>query len=274
MGRLFKLISNFFFLIYIYFRFFSPLFALLAAFLIWKGSSIVQILCCLLLLLIAYYQIRWISPWYVVRGRELVQKFKLNEFDGILLSSILSPWWSNFRNVLLFVPDEQVFFPQFKNALVVNLETRQTHCQPMSELNLDGAKRLEFLHTGYREQLHELSLHYASASKKGVRSESSFIGFSLPILSYRIPFPCGGSYGWDWGKTYFGWKRLVVREFNSGSVLVELNKIVFNDDGRYYSEDASAWVMEGKFLILYSDRRVLVLGAFNTQSSDNKRNEI
>lgn len=269
MGRLFKFIFDFFFLLYLLFVFFSPFFLLLGALLIWKASGIVRILGCLLILLVTYYRFNWISPWYVVRGRKLVQKFNLNEFNGIQFSSSLSPWWMDAANCLLFVPDERVYFPKFKNILLIDLEAQQTYCQPMSEVNLVQAKRLKSLNIGYGESRDKLSLYYASASKKGALLESSFISFSLPILGYRIPFP-GGSHGWEWGKTYFGLKRLVVKESESSSVVVELNKIVFNDNKQYYYEGATAWVMAGKFLILEAstspDRCVLVLGPFNTST--------
>lgn len=136
MGRLFKFISDFFFLLYLLFIFFSPLFVLLGAFLIWKASGIVRILGCLLILLVTYYRFNWISPWYVVRGRKLVQKFNLNEFNGIQFSSRLSPWWMDAANCLLFVPDERVYFPKLKNILLIDLEAQQTYySNPKSVMN-------------------------------------------------------------------------------------------------------------------------------------------
>ncbi|MDV2992303.1 MAG: hypothetical protein N4J56_001957 [Chroococcidiopsis sp. SAG 2025] len=137
----------------------------------------------------------------------------------------------------------------------------------MNEVNLDEFKPLTHLSPGYTEQQNNVSIYYASPSKEGLRIECSTIGFSLPIISYYFAFPCGSSHGWRWTKRYFTWKLAVVRS-TSTAVLVELNKIIFNDDElRYDSKVTSAWVMDGKFLVIHADRHVFLLGSFNPTTS-------
>ena len=244
---MFKLLSDFFGLLFLLFLLLSPLFLLLAVFLIWKGPGTVRLVGLVLLLLVAYYRLHWVSPWYVVRGSELVQEYKLDSFG-----SNPSVRWMEASNQLLLVPDEQQL-PRPKQLLVAEIETRQTHWKLITEVNLDETKRVESLPTG--------------PSKLGTYSEFSYFGFSLPILVYRIAWPLGSSYGWRWEKTDFYWFRDVIRESKSGSVVVELNQIVLNSQLNLAGA-SSRWVMEGKFSIveppIYTDPRVLVLGPFNT----------
>lgn len=225
----------------------------------------------MLILLVVYYKIRWISPLFASRGRQLVKIFQTNRLEEIICSSTRFPYWSETANSLFFVPEEKVYFPEYKKVFVFELETQQTYWKPISEVNLDEAKPLNSLRTGSTEQQDGLSIYYASLTKEGLRVEDSSVGFSLPIVGYYFGFPCGGSHGWELAKNYFTWKRKVVRDA-SGKILVELNKIIFNDDElRYYvvgddSEGATAWVMGGKFLIIHTNRpnrRVFVLGSFD-----------
>jgi hypothetical protein len=265
---MFKLISDFFGLLFLLFLLLSPLFLLLGAFLIWRGSGIVRVLGWLLILLVAYYKLSWISPWYVTKGSELVQVFELRDDRYGPISSVR---WMEASNKLLLAPPEWVgFSPKFPEigsyVLVVDIEARKTEWQPITEVNLDATTKVESLPTG--------------PSRVGTQSEFSFVGFSLPILFYQIPWIFSEISGWQWEKTYFGWWRDVVRESESGPVVVELNQIVFNHR-RELSGASSRWVMGGKFSIVepysYSDPRVLVLGPFNTsqdtQSTNNKHKE-
>lgn len=255
---------------------------LLGIYLIWQKTGFLRALGWFIVLMLAYYQIHWISPWDVVRGSERVQEFKLNDIRFGPSASV--KWIEGSNRLLILRNEEEVYKPEeYKYALVVNLEAQQNYWQPIAELNLDATKKVEFLNTGYRKRRDGLNLYYASASKEGPRVEYSTVGFSLPILNYKIPFYSEIS-GWQWEKTDFYWKRKVVRESDSGAVIVELSRIVFNDneDQRLYG-GAIAWVMEGKFLIfepagsLNHDDRVFVLGPFNTsqdtQSKDNKHKE-
>lgn len=280
---MFKLFSDFFGYLFLLFLLLSPLFLLVGAFLIWKGSGIVRVLGWLLLLLVAYYRLSWISPWYVIRGSELVQEFKLydNRFRFIQVPSVR---WMEASHRLLILPSEEVVFnpksPYYSHLLAVDLEARKTYWQPIAEVNLDETKKVESLHTGYSERRDGLRLYYASPSKEGPRAEYSSVGFTLPILIYRIPWFFSETSGWQWQKTYFAKERTVVRESESGPVVVELNQIVFNIDEQRLYGGTSAWLMEGKFLLFqpqYADPRVLALGPFNTsqdtQSKDNKHKE-
>ena len=47
-------------------------------------------------------------------------------------------------------------------------------------------------------------------------------------MVYKIPWFFSEISGWHLEKTYFDWMRLVVREFESGPVVVELNQTLFN----------------------------------------------
>lgn len=277
---MFKLFSTFFGDLFLLFLLLNPLFLVVGALLIWKGSGIVRALGWLLILLIVYYRLSWISPWYVIKGSELTQEYKFKDipFQFITVRSVR---WMDSLNRLVVLPSEEVVSnpksPYYTRLLVVDIEARQSYWLPTAEVNLDATIKLESLRTGYGERRDGLSLYYASLSKQGPRIESGAIGFSLPILGYNRPFPFGETSGWEWGKNYFSWKYKVVREFEAGSVLVKLNQIVFNDDERRYFSfyrGGIAWVMGGKFLIVDVGSRVLVLGPFNTsqdtQSTNNK----
>lgn len=241
----------------------GPLFLLLAAFLIWKGFGLVRVLGWLLLLLVAYYKFSWISPLYVIRGSDYVQEFKLHE---VPFGSSPSVRWMESSHHLLLVPDERVVFhpepPEYNHVLVIDLETRKSHWQPKATVNLDETIPIKYLDTD-------------SSSKVGPRNESSFVGFSLPIPFYKIPWVFQEISGWDWEKTYFGWWRDIMRDSESGHALVELNQIVLNSRLEL-TGSASAWVMEGKFLIVeplvYIDNRVFVLGPFNTSQNTQSEN--
>lgn len=278
---MFKLFTDLLGYLFLLFMLLSPLLLLLGAYLIWKGSDTARALGWLLLLLVAYYQLHWISPWFVIGESNLVQDFKLHD---VPFGPSPTVRWMEASNQLLLVPDQRVIFrpepPEYNHVLVVDLEARKAHWQPKAEVNLDETKLVEFLWTGYSERRDGLSLYYASPSKIGPRTESSFVGFSLPILFYKIPWVFSEISAWQWEKTYFGWWREVLRESDSGPGVVEMVQILFNER-RELAGVKSAWVMQGKFLILeplvYIDRRVLVLGPFNTaqntQSSNNKHKE-
>ena len=257
---MFKFLSDFFGLLFLLFLLLNLLFFLLAVFLIWKGTGTVRLMGLVLLLLLAYYRLNWVSPWYIVRGSKLVQEYKLDSFG-----SSPSAKWMEASNQLLLVPDEQQL-PRPKQLLVADIETRQTRWKLITEVNLDETKRIEYLPTGL--------------SKLGTYSEFSYFGFSLPILVYRIAWPLGSSYGWRWEKTDFYWLKGVIRESESSPVVVELNQIVFNSQLNLAGA-SSRWVMEGQFSIveppIYTDPRLLVLGPFNTSQhtspKDNNHNE-
>lgn len=257
---------------------------LLGLYLIWQKSGFLRVFGCFILVILAYYQIHWISPWYISQVGERVQQFKLNDIP-FKYRQILSLRWMEASNRLLILPSEEVVFDPklaysyYPHLLAVDLDLRQTYWQPIASVNLDATTKVESLDTGYRERRDGLNLYYASASKKGPRVEYSAVGFSLPILNYKIPFYSEIS-GWQWEKTNFYWKREVVRESDSGPVLVELNQIVFNDNEQRFYGGASAWVMEGKFLIFEPaisppGHRIFALGPFNTlqnnQSTSNKK---
>ena len=263
---IFKLFSNFFGYLFLLFLLLSPLLLVLGALLIWKGSGIIRVLGWLLLLLSAYYRLHWISPLYVIRGGDRVQKYRLS---GQFRSDNPVRWMDTPPRLLL-VPSDRITInpepPHYNQVRFIDLETRQTQWQPKDEVNLDETKRIEELPTGL--------------SKLGTRFESSYIGFSLSVLYYRIPWVFSEASGWQWEKTYFGWLRYAIRESESDPVVVELNQIVFNSQ-RNLAGASGRWVMGGKFSIIkpleYVDRRVLVLGPFNSsiepQSTDSNSNE-
>lgn len=254
---------------------FLPL--LLGIYLIWQKTGLLRALGWFIVLMLAYYQLHWISPWDIVQGSEKVQEFKLNDIR--FGPSAAVKWSEDSKRLLILRDEDEVYKPEgYKYALVVDLKVQQTYWQPIAELNLDATKKVESLETGYREQRDGLNLYYASALKEGPRVAYSAVGFSLPILNYKIPFYSEIS-GWQWEKTDFYWKRGVVRESDSGAVLVKLNRIVLNDNEyqRLYG-GTSAWVMEGKFLIIEPARspdlehRVLGLGPFNTSQTTQSKN--
>lgn len=79
----------------------------------------------LCLLIVAYYRLSWISPWFVIGGSNRVQEFKLRQ-DSFSLSPSVK--WMDTFNQLILVPDK-VSISDFKppNVLVIDLETRQSH---------------------------------------------------------------------------------------------------------------------------------------------------
>lgn len=253
--------------------------SLIGVYLIWRKTGWLRLLGLFMVLMLPYYQLHWTSPWYVVRGADKVQEFNRKDF---LFGRVVYVKWMQDSNRLLIVRNEDVLFnaEQYKYALVVDLEAKKSQWQPIATLNLAATEKVESLNTGYGEQRNGLSLYYASPSKKGPRVESSSFGFSLPVLGYQIPSPFGEITGWQWHPTYFGWKHKVVREYDSGPILVELNQIVLNDERQSYGA-TNAWVMEGKFLIfepaVASSPRVMIFGPFNTsqttQSTTNSKNQ-
>jgi len=258
-NKILATISRFFLVFYLLFVWIYPVFLLFGVFLIWKGNIVLRIFGWVLILLVAYYQTRWISPWYTVRGSELVQKFSLYDHRFRAMQTPSVRWLGSLKKLLILPSDEIIYNPKtpvFTHLLAIDLVARDTHLQPVSEVNMAATIKLESLQTCC-----------ITPTKEILRIECSNIGFSLPILGYYFGFPCGGSYGWEWAKRFFTWKRKVVRSA-SGSVLVELNKIIFNDDElRYYSGGASAWVMEGKFFVFEDELKIFVLGPFATTST-------
>lgn len=258
---------------------FLPL--LVGIYLIWQRTGYLRAFGWFIVLMLAYYQLHWTSPWYVIRGSERVQEFRIKD---IRFGRVVYVKWMQDSNRLLILRNEDVISKpeEYKYALVVDLEAKSSQWQPIAELNLDTTKKIESLSlvNGYREQRGGLNIYYASSSKKGPRVENRSIGFSLPVLGYQIPSPFGEITGWQFHPTYFGWEHRVVREYDSGPILVELNQIVLNDEPQLY-RSASAWVMEGKFLIVEpgipSSPRVLVFGPFDTsqttQSTTNNKNQ-
>lgn len=281
---MFKLVFDFFGYFFLLFLLLSPIFLPVGAFLIWKGSGKVRVLGWLLLLLIAYYRLSWIRPRYLIKGSELVQEYKFKDIPFQYIQDY-SVRWMEASHRLVILPSTEVLdnpkSPYYTHLLAVDVETRQTYWLPTDEVNLDKTIKLESLHTGYGERRDGLSLYYASPSKQGRRVEFSSVGFSLPILFYRIPWFFSETSGWQWEKTYFAWERKVVYESDSSPSIVELNQITFNANEEqlylYTRKGASKWVMEGKFLIVDVGSRVLVLGPFNasqdTQSKDDKHKE-
>lgn len=239
----------------------------LGIYLIWKQTRILRFLGLLILLMLTYRQIHWVSPWYVIGGGERVQEFKLHDLP---FGSNPSVRWMNASNQLILVPDEKVIFipepPEYNHVLVVDLEARKSHWQPKAEIDLARTTPVEYLPT--------------TPSTLGTKAESSFIGFSLPFLVYQIPWPFGETHGWQWEKTYFGYWREVVGESQSGLGVVKMIQVVFNAP-RSFSGATGRSVIEGKFVIvvpdIFTDRRVFALGPFNTsqdtQSKDNKHKE-
>lgn len=244
-----------------------PLPVILGIYLVWKQTGILRILGWLILLLLVYYRLSWVSPWFVIRGGELVQEFKLNDLPFGPSPSVR---WMESSKRLILVPDEQVVFipepPEYNHVLVVDLEARKSHWQPKAEVNLDETIPVKYLPT--------------NPSELEIQSEFTFVGFSLPILVYNVPWPFfGGAFRWQWEKTYFGWTREIVRESKSGSGVV-VNQMVLNAPG-WLAGASSRSVMAGRFLVfepeLLTSRRVLVLGPFKAsqvaQFLNNKRKQ-
>ncbi|WP_028954283.1 hypothetical protein [Synechocystis sp. PCC 7509] len=230
---------------------------MIAALLIWKGSGAIRILGWLLLLMVAYYQISWVSPWFVMGRAEIIQEFKLHD---VPFGSSPSVRWIESSNQLLLVPDEMVTFhpepPEYNHVLVVDPEARTSHWRPKAEVNIDAARLIEYLPI--------------IPNKLEKKSDYSSVGFSLPVLYYKIPWVFSETSGWRWEKTYFGLVRDVVWLSETGSDVVRMTQIVFNAP-RNLAGASSRWVMDGKFLIFeppaYIDRRVIVLGPFGTSQT-------
>lgn len=245
-----------------------PFPVILGIYLAWRQTGVLRILGWLLLLLVAYYRLSWVSPRYVLGGSNLVQEFNLGKGPFGPFPTVR---WIENSNRLLLIPDENVIFrpepPEYNHVLVVDLETKQAHWQPKAQVDLDKAIPIKYLPTG--------------SPRLGTQSEFIFVGFSLPILVYDVPWPFFrfGNY-WRWEKTYFGVVRDIVRESESGPGVVELNQVVFNAPW-WRVGSSSRWVMEGKYSIVEpefsTDPRVLVLGPFNTsqhtQSENNQHKE-
>lgn len=277
-----QVFSNFFGFLFLLFLLFSPLWLIVGAFLIWKGSGKVRLYGWLLFLLVTYYlcysRFNWISPWYVTRGSELVQEFKFQDIPFKYLQ-VPALRWSEASHDLLILPSQDVVSNPKSHAtdnlLVVDLETQKTYLQPISEVNLNQTSTVESLPTGYIESRNGLSLNYASSSKQGLRVEYSVVGFSLPILMYYIPWTSSGVSGWRWERTSFHWLRRIVRKSVSAPVAVELNQVVFNVR-MDLARAATKWAMAGKFLIVlpdsYNASSVLVLGPFNTSQGGQSKN--
>lgn len=253
---MFKLTLELFGILFQLFLLLSPLFLMLAAFLIWKSSGTLRVLGWLLLFVIAYYKLSWISPWYVTKGSDLVQEYKFKNIP-FLTSQTYSVRWLEVSRRLLILPSNEVLStpnsPFYTHLLAIDIETRRTNWQRIVEVNLDASRAVKSLPT--------------DPPQLGIQYERKYVGFSLPILFYNIPWIFRETAGWKWEKTDFGWWRNLVKDPEQGSILLELNQIVFGSR-RNVSGAISGWVMEGKFLIfepyIYSDPRVLVLGPFKT----------
>ena len=251
-----------------------PLPLLVGVYLIWQHSGILRVLGWLILFVLVYQGLMWISPSYVIRGRDRVQVFKLSQSQMGAF-----PWvrWMDAPSRLLLVPDTVKFFPEGPQVLVADLKTRQTHWQPKAELNLDDTKVVMFSNEGYLERDSNSSVYYASPSKVGPLNKYSFVGFSLPRLVYNIPNLFSEASGWEVEKTYFGWTRIDVRESEFSPVVVELNQIVLNAPPELIGA-STKWLPGGKFLIVepptYIDPRVFALEPFNTsQDTQSKGKE-
>ncbi len=157
---------------------FLPL--LIGIYLIWQKTRCLRAFGWFIVLLLAYYQLHWTSPWYVIRGGERVQEFRIKD---IRFGRVVYVKWMQDSNRLLILRNEDVLLKpeEYKYALVVDLEAKKNQWQPIAELNLDATKKINSLDNGYREQHEGLSVYYASPSKRGPRVESSFVGFVLPL---------------------------------------------------------------------------------------------
>ena len=250
-------------LLWLVWFFFVPFPLIVGIYLIWQQTGILRLLGWLILLIVAYYQIHWVSPLYVTRGGDRVQKYELS--GQFQLGNSVN--WMDTPPRLLLVPSDRITInpepPHYNQVRFIDLETQQTQWQPKDAVNLDQTKRVKDLPTGL--------------SKLGTRSKFSYVGFSLPILVFKFPWIFGDSFGWRWDKTYFGWFRDAIRESDSAPVVVELNQIVFNSQ-RNLAGATSRWVMEGKFSIVnppfYIDNRVLVLGPFNSSQEPQSTNKV
>lgn len=207
----------------------------LAVYLIWRQTGVFWVLGWLIILLLAYRHIHWTRSWYVNRGGEQVQEFKLNH------PTPASIRWMEASNRLILVPNEQVttlpYSVENDHVLVIDLETRTSHWQPKTEIDLEQTTSIQYLR--YVPNLE-------------AKTEFSFVGFSLPFLVYQFSWPFGETRGWQWEKTYFGWEYLSIRETKSSSV-VEINRLILNSS-RFYSGSISGWVMDSKFFV-YSTLR-------------------
>lgn len=230
---------------------------MLGIYLVWKQTGIYQIIGWLILLVVAYRQVHCISPWYVARGSELVQEFKLSH------PTYGSVRWMEVPGRLILVPDERVttlpYSVENDHVLVIDLEARKSHWQPKAEIDL--------------EQTKSVKPNFKEAPNLEPIADFSFVGFNLPFLTYQFSWPFGQPLGWQWEKTYFGWDRVLVRETKSGSV-AQINRLILNSSP-YSGDGTSGWVMERKFFVyapdittvasdLFTDRRIFVLGPFET----------
>lgn len=266
---MFKLIFDFFGILFLLFLLLSPLFLMLAVFLIWKGSGTIRVLGWLLLFLLAYYKLSWISPWYVTKGSELVQEYKFKDILFRISQTYCVRWLEASHRLLILPSDELLTNPKspfYTHLLAIDIETRKTHWLRISEVNLDTTEAIESLPT--------------ESPRLGTQFEYSYVGFSLPILFYNIPWIFSETTGWRWEKTDFGWWRYLVKDSKLDSSVLELSQIVFGSR-QNVSGAISGWVIEGKFLIfepyIYSDPRILVLGPFgisqSTQSQPINKNK-
>lgn len=253
---MFKLISEFFGVLFILFLLLSPLFLLLAAFFVWKGSSIARDLGWLLLFVLAYYKFSWISPWYVNKGNVLVQEYKFKDIPFLTSQTYCVRWLEASHRLLILPSDELLSNPKssfYTHLLAIDVETRQTYWLRVTEVNLDATQAVKSLPT--------------ESPQLGIHFEYSYFGFSLPILIYNIPWFFHETRGWRWEQNNFGWWHNRIKDSETSSKLLEMSQIVIGSR-QNLSGATRGWVMKGKFLIfepyIYSDPRIFVIGPFKT----------
>ena len=249
--------------------FFHPLLLLLGIFLIWKLNRIWQIFGIICILVVAYYKLSWISPWYVVKGGDRVQEVSLSgkQFQN----GYEFKWMDNPPRLLAL---EDYLKQTNSKVFVLELNTRRTYQQPQSTLPLDDPTQVKrSYNSNYYYNLNfsdrpDRILFYAFPAQQAPVSEYSFIGFQLPKLFYIPPIFTGfgseSSSGWEIRKSYFGWMRLTVRETGSNPVSVELNQLLFNTPLEQTSSVDTKWILGGKYFI-FAPGRTFVLGPFQVK---------
>lgn len=219
----------------------------------------------LALLLLAYYQLEWLSPWTVTIGAGKVLEIPL-ERQRVGVDPVLQ--WTDSPLRLLVLPPAPAAKDKATEVLVADLERGSIRWQEATDLDLGRARHLNIA-TGVRTDRGGMS--WLSAPHAGPQAELEFSGRRFPRPSWKfLPYP-DGSTGMRMKNSYFGQMRLSVRESEAAPVAVDLRQTLLNSAYLPGLADLVSWLPGGKFLVVraheYGDSRVFVLGPFRTETT-------
>lgn len=248
---------------------FHLLLLLLGFFLVWKRTRIWRIFGIVCILIVAYYQLSWISPWYAVKGGDRVQQVSLSGWQ--FQDDYEFRWMDNPPRLLTL--DHDLKYNNSK-VFVLELNTRRTYQKSQSALPLDDLTQVKrsynksyYYNLSSPDRLKNTSF-YAFPTREEPVSEYSFIGFQLPKLFYIPPsfigFGSESFTGWKIQKNYFGWLQLKVRETESSSETVELNQLLFNLPIEQTSSFSTEWILGGRYFV-FEPGQTFVLGPFQVK---------